>query len=158
VRETQEIARQCSERIRSASYLLHPPALGRGGLANAVPWMVEGFEQRSGIRVQLEMSPNIGRYRSDVEITLYHVLQEGLANVLRHSGSPKATISLLRKEDWLELIIRDHGSSTIDESQIGRPGVGISSMRERVDQLGGFFSIDIARNGTRLMATIPIGA
>ena len=160
VRETQEIARQCSERIRSASYLLHPPALGRGGLANAVPWMVEGFEQRSGIRVQLEMSPNLGRYRSEIEITLYHVLQEGLANVLRHSGSPKVTISLLRKEAWLELIIQDHGSHTIDESPISRPGpgVGISSMRERVDQLSGFFSIDIARNGTRLMATIPIGA
>jgi two-component system NarL family sensor kinase len=157
VRETQDIARQCSDRIRSASYLLHPPALGKGGLASAVPWMVEGFEQRSGIRVHLEMSADLGRFRSGVEVTLYHVLQEGLANVLRHSGSQRVTISLLRKENWLELVIKDRGTNT-SETSASRPGIGIKSMRERIDQLRGFFSIDIGRKGTTLVATVPVGA
>jgi two-component system, NarL family, sensor kinase len=51
VQQTREIASQCSARIRSTSYLLHPPLLGEAGLTRALPWLVEGFEQRSGIRV-----------------------------------------------------------------------------------------------------------
>jgi two-component system NarL family sensor kinase len=157
VLETQEIARQCSERIRSASYLLHPPALGRGGLASAVPWMVEGFEQRSSIRAHLDMSSDLGRFRSDIEVALYRVLQEGLANVLRHSGSPSVAISLFRKKDWLELIIQDDGNHEVVDTQ-PCPGVGINSMRERIDQIGGFFSINITRSGATLRATVPTGA
>lgn len=156
VRETREIARQCSERIRSASYLLHPPALGEGGLTRAVPWMVEGFEQRSCIRVHLEMPEDLGRFRDDIEITLYRVLQEGLANVLRHSGSPEVTVCMHRKDNWLELAIQDQGTNASREMRPERGGVGINSMRERLEQLGGFLAIDWGRKGTTLTATVPI--
>jgi len=160
VRETRELASQCSSRIRSAAYLLHPPLLGKAGLALAIPWMVEGFEQRSGIRVKLEMSDRLGRFSDEIEIAIYRVTQEGLANVLRHSGSAEAVISLYRKANRLELSVSDAGTANAREALMrsynSRSGVGISGMRERLEQLGGRLSIDSGELGTTLKATIPL--
>ncbi|ADW71119.1 PAS domain-containing sensor histidine kinase [Granulicella tundricola] len=158
VQETREIASQCSARIRSASYLLHPPLLGEGGLTRALPWLVEGFEQRSGIQVGLEMSANLGRFRDGVEIAIFRVVQESLTNVLRHSGSAVVQIALRCDEDWLLLSISDEGAeqggpAVSHEKRMY--GVGVSGMRERVEKLGGCFSIDGTKGGTTVMVTIP---
>jgi two-component system NarL family sensor kinase len=160
VRQTKEIAYECSARIRSVAYLLHPPLLGEAGLTQAIPWLAEGFEQRSGIQVTLEMSPDLGRFRDEVEIAVFRIVQEGLANVLRHSGSPIAKISLHRKAGWLELAVNDRGKHHAREALLQardkRDGVGISGMRERVEQLGGCLRIDCSEEGTTVKATIPM--
>jgi PAS domain S-box-containing protein len=160
VQQTKEIARECSARIRSVAYLLHPPLLGEAGLKQAVPWLAQGFEQRSGIHVTLEMSPKLGRFRDEVEITIFRIVQEGLANVLRHSGSPTAKISLQRKAGWLELAVSDQGMNPARDAMIQardkRHGVGISGMRERVEQLGGYLQINCEESGTTVKATIPM--
>jgi two-component system, NarL family, sensor kinase len=160
VQQTKEIAYECSARIRSVAYLLHPPLLGEAGLTQAVPWLAEGFEQRSGIRVTLDVSADLGRCRDEVEIAVFRVVQEGLANVLRHSGSPVATISLHRKGRWLELTVSDqgkgHARETLMQARDRRNGIGISGMRERVEQLGGCFRIDCNEEGTTVKATIPM--
>jgi two-component system, NarL family, sensor kinase len=160
VQQTKDIAYECSARIRSVAYLLHPPMLGEAGLTLAIPWLVEGFEQRSGIRVTLEISPELGRYRDEVEIAIFRVVQEGLANVLRHSGSPVAKISLHCRDGWLELAVSDQGKSDarelLTQARDRRSGVGISGMRERVEQLGGGLRIDCNGEGTTVKATIPM--
>ena len=162
VHETREIASQCSARIRSAAYLLHPPLLGKGGLALAVPWMVEGFEERSGIQVHLKMSEGLGRFNDEAEIAIYRVLQEGLANVLRHSGSAEADVILRHTEAWLELEIRDRGDSPtrhlLLEAYRSRSGVGISGMRERLERLGGCLTIDCSSTETIVRASVPAGS
>jgi len=158
--ETRKIAHQCSARIRSAAYLLHPPLLGKAGLTLAIPWMVEEFEQRSGIHVALDMSQDLGRFREEVEIAFYRVAQESLANVLRHSGSVESAITLYRKARWLELSVSDSGRADARQSLMrsynSRSGVGISGMRERVEQLGGHLSILCSEAGTTVTATIPL--
>lgn len=63
VHQTREIASQCSARIRSASYLMHPPELQPGGLTQALPLLAEGFEERSGIPVELTVDRGLGRFR-----------------------------------------------------------------------------------------------
>jgi two-component system NarL family sensor kinase len=156
VRETKEIASVCSARIRSASYLLHPPLLGETGLTQTLPGLAEGFEQRSGIRVDLDLGSDLGRFRDEVEITIFRVVQEALANVLRHSGSPAVRISLFRRGFWLELEISDQGKGRDGETACsGRSGVGISGMRERVEQLGGFWNISCNDEGTTIVAMVP---
>jgi two-component system NarL family sensor kinase len=155
VQQTKEIAHECSSRIRSVAYLLHPPLLGETGLKVAIPWLAEGFEQRSGIRVTLEMDSELGRYRDEVEIAIFRIVQEGLANVLRHSGSPVVKISLSEKTGWLELTVKDQGKG---HGRRTRNGVGISGMHERVEQLGGCLQIDSDEEGTAVKATIPMEA
>jgi two-component system NarL family sensor kinase len=159
VRETKDIAHKCSSSIRNASYLMHPPLLSKAGLTLAVSSLVEGFEQRSGIRVKLDMSRDLPRLRTDMEIAIYRVVQEGLANVLRHSGSSEATVSLYRKVPWLELSVCDYGKSPARDllMQAGNTrGVGIGSMRERVEQLGGCLTIVCDEHGTTLKAMVPL--
>ena len=160
VQQTKEIAYECSARIRSVAYLLHPPLLGDAGLTQAVPWLAEGFEQRSGIRVTLDMSTNLGRCRDEVEIAVFRIVQEGLANVLRHSGSPVAKILLHRKAGWLELAVSDQGKGNVREALMQardrENGIGISGMRERVEQLGGCFQVVCDEEGTTVKATIPM--
>jgi two-component system, NarL family, sensor kinase len=160
VQQTKDIAYECSARIRSVAYLLHPPLLGEAGLTLAIPWLAEGFEQRSGIRVTLEMSPELSRYRDEIEIAIFRIVQEGLANVLRHSGSPVVRISLRPKGRWVELVVSDQGKShareLLMEARDRRNGVGISGMCERVEQLGGCLHIDCNEVGTTLKATIPM--
>ncbi|CAN5683743.1 hypothetical protein BH10ACI4_BH10ACI4_04160 [soil metagenome] len=160
VEETKEIAYQCSARIRSASYLLHPPMLGEAGLTLAIPWLAEGFEQRSGIRVMLEMSEGLGRYGDEVEIAVFRIVQEGLSNVMRHSGSAVVKISLYLKDSALELSVSDEGKGYSRESTQepdNKVGVGIRGMRERVEQLGGWFKIESTNHGTTLSASVPVG-
>jgi PAS domain S-box-containing protein len=160
--DTRDLAQQCSARIRSASYLLHPPVLGEAGLALAIPWMVEGFSQRSGIRVAIEISDNLGRFPADVERAIYRVVQESLANVLRHAAAAEATISLLRKRHRLELTVSNacgvDSPQSMMQSNDGRGGVGISGMRERLEQLGGCLRIEGGAEGTRLTAVLPLEA
>ena len=159
VHETREIAQQCSARIRSASYLMHPPLLGNAGLGVAVPSMVETFEQRSGIRVELVMPEDLGRLPDDCEIAIYRTIQEALANVLRHSGSANAAVVLEVKSPWLELTISDHGSNSLRVARMqsgdSSAGVGIRCLRERIEQLGGCLTIHCDQSGTRIAATLP---
>jgi two-component system NarL family sensor kinase len=160
VRSTREIASQCSSRIRSASYLMHPPLLGEEGLTTALDWLAKGFEERSGIQVALDVTPGLTRFRDEVEITVFRIVQEALTNVLRHSGSTTVRVSLYSHDRWLKLQISDHGEGRTRELMgqacDGISGVGIRGMRERVEQLGGYFEVGCEDQGTTVAATVPI--
>lgn len=157
VHQTREIASQCSARIRSASYLMHPPELQPGGLTQALPLLAEGFEERSGIPVELTVDRGLGRFRQDVELTLFRMVQEGLTNVLRHSNSSRVQVSLNRSEGQLLLHLSDDGArpSSPDCPPDGIQGVGLRGMQERAQQLGGTFHVHHQSHGTSLWAAVP---
>jgi PAS domain S-box-containing protein len=89
-----QLAEECVKEVRTLSYLLYPPMLEEMGLKSAVPWYLEGFSARSGIRASFEVSPDFGRLSRDTELALFRVLQESLTNVHRHSGSRRAHVQL----------------------------------------------------------------
>lgn len=153
--ETIELATECSQKIRSASYLLHPPLLQEAGLKPAVLWFVEGFAQRSGIGVNVSISPELGRLSEEAELALFRVIQESLANVLRHSGSPDVDVDIRRTARTVQVTISDrgcgvHGSASLENS--AALGVGISGMRERLEQLGGSLNVTFTEHGTTVSA------
>lgn len=154
--QTKEIALKCSSQIRTASYLLHPPLLGEEGLQPVVYRLGSEFEQRSGIRVLLDIPEDLGRFSDVIEITIFRVIQEALANVLRHSGSPVVHLSLWEQSNWLKLMVSDEGREDSTGARPDYSGVGISGMRERLEQLGGTFKIDKAKHGTTIIAAIPL--
>ena len=127
------------------------------GLAAAVRWYAGGFQKRSGIMVSIE-TPALPRLPQDIEMTLFRVVQEGLANVHRHSGSPEARISFVHQPDRIELEIADKGRG--NSNPIAPPvnhtlGVGIPGMRLRVQQLGGTLEFKSAGDGSTLRVAIP---
>ena len=161
--EGLELAEECSREIRTLSYLLHPPLLDEVGLGSALRWFVEGYTQRTGIPVDLEMPPQLTRLPGDIELALYRVVQEGLTNIHLHSGSKKAQVCLQCRPDQAVLTISDEGRGLPPGllERGGRRGaklgVGIPGMRERIRQLGGQFEIISGSNGTTLSATVPLG-
>jgi two-component system NarL family sensor kinase len=162
IKESRDIVSQIGEEIRTLSYILHPPLLDECGLASAVHWYAEGFEKRSGIKLEVAVDPNLPRLPADAETTLFRVVQESLTNVHRYSGSSVAKISISNDdgEVRLEVIDQGHGiKAGKARAKLDGPaplGVGIPGMRERLHQLGGGLSVDFGTNGTRVVATLPI--
>lgn len=162
IKEGREIASQIGEEIRTLSYLLHPPLLDECGLASAAHWYAEGFEKRSGIKVDVEVAEPLPRLSSDAETTLFRVLQESLTNVHRYSGSALAVIRLAADDGHVSLEVIDRGKGMNAEQGraavdgVAPLGVGIPGMRERLHQLGGDLAVDFAPTGTRVVATIPL--
>jgi PAS domain S-box-containing protein len=152
---------QLSEELRTVSHLLHPPLLDEAGLPSALRWYVEGFSERSRIDVQLELPPDLARMSSDMEVTLFRVVQECLTNIHRHSGSKRASIRVSGLPQEISLEVRDYGQgmpSGQNGSSHPRSGVGIQGMRERVHQLNGHFDIQSLSDGTVVTARLPLAA
>jgi PAS domain S-box-containing protein len=159
--ECKALADKCIREVRTLSYLLHPPILDQAGLEDAIREYVGGFSERSGIQVELELPPNLGRMARDIELAVFRVVQESLTNSQRHSGSQQAKIRIdLNSELTLEISDQGHGTSAVEPREGEEPrfkaGVGISSMRERVQLIGGSFEIESTSHGTIVRVTIPL--
>ena len=164
--QLDETLRQSIDEVRTVSYLLHPPLLDDAGLKLALRHYVDGFCQRSGITVDLDISPDLDRLASDVELALFRVVQEALTNVNRHSGSTTARIELRRAtakgRGVVILSIADAGKGmgmrrANRTARRSRPtdGVGLASMRERLHQVGGRLDVDSDVGRTVVTATVP---
>ncbi len=157
-----ELTEQATSELRTITYLLHPPILDDLGLKGVLPWYVAGFSSRSGIRVDLDLQPDLGRLPQEVELTLFRILQEALTNIHRHSGSSAAEIAVTQAESQVTLQITDYGCgipTEIVESGLNQQaflGIGIAGMRERVRQLEGCLDIESTDRGTSIKVTLPI--
>jgi signal transduction histidine kinase len=161
VARSSGLVEQAISELRTLSYLLHPPILDDLGLEGVLPWYTAGFGSRSGIAVKLNVQA-LGRLSTEIELTVFRILQEGLANIHRHSGSSTAEVTVSRESDRLTLQIVDQGSG-IHPSVLKNVrnagivvGVGTAGMRERVRQIGGSLEIVSDKYGTSILATIPI--
>lgn len=160
VAESEQLIDRCLGEIRTISHLLHPPLLDESGLSSAVTWYVEGFEKRSGIKVELNISSVEKRLPQPVEMALFRVLQESLTNVHRHSGSSKVDIRIDLENGEAMLVVRDYGRGVSSGQLAGFEkgidlGVGLVGMRERISELGGKFKILSEKPGISVTVTIP---
>lgn len=152
------LARQCTEELRTISYLLHPPLLNDLGLAPALREFVEGFARRSGIRITLDISAGLGRFEQQLELTVFRIVQEALSNIHRHACSRTATVTLARDSDFLHLEVADAGRGMPPEVVTGNgsaAGVGLAAIRERVRLVGGHLDIHSDASGTTINAVMP---
>jgi signal transduction histidine kinase len=163
VNDSAALVQDLSKEVRTISHLLHPPLLDEAGLASALRWYVDGFAQRSKIKVDLKFPEDFGRLPREAETAIFRTVQEGLTNIHRHSGSSIATIRIAASDSQVRVEIEDRGKGIPPEKQsemasTGIPGVGIRGMRERLRQLGGSLDIHSDGKGTLLVAQLPVAA
>ena len=145
---------------RTLSYLLHPPMLDEIGFCAAARWLVQGFSQRSKIAVTFT-APEDLNLPKELELTLFRVLQEGLTNVHRHSGTSTAEVVVSTTQREVALTISDYGkgipASTLEnfKSNKAPTGVGLAGMRGRVADVEGKLELESPGVGTVLRVTIP---
>jgi signal transduction histidine kinase len=134
--------------LRTLSYVLHTPVIS-ASLSDAVRSLTIGFAQRAGMKVHFTTNYP-GRPSEGVERVILAIVKEALINVHRHSGSKTARVALRSSEGRLALTITDEG-----RWHEGAEGVGVSSMRERLAEVGGALTVRPTRRGTRVLALVP---
>ncbi len=163
--ESIGLLEQCLTETRTISYLLHPPLLDETGLGSAIRWYVEGFAQRSGIAVALNVPETVPRFSNEIETAIFRILQESLTNAHRHAKTERVQITMDIGPHTVAMSVRDYGCGIPQErlrSFLERNegmGVGFGGMRERARELGGLLSVRRAEGGgTVVSVEIPIVA
>lgn len=159
--DSESLVQEMVTEVRTISHLLHPPLLDEAGLSSALRWYVDGFAQRSGINVDLDMPEDFERLSVEMETAIFRVVQECLTNIHRHSGSQLAKIRLRERDREVLVDIEDKGRGIpqhkLEEmSAAGAPGVGVRGMQERLRQLGGKLEIQSGSGGTTVRVRLPL--
>jgi signal transduction histidine kinase len=160
VSENAFMVDELSREIRTMSHLLHPPMLDEIGLSSALRWYVDGFSERSKVKVNLDFPDGLGRLSSEMELTIFRMIQECLTNVHRHSGSTSAMIRVWERDHNVRIEVQDQGKGISPEKQADltsdRAGVGFRGMRERLRELYGTLEIRSDAMGTTVIASLPL--
>lgn len=157
--QASEVINRAIREVRSMSHLLHPPLLDEGGLISVLRWLVDGVNDRSGIKTTLNLQPpDFPRLSPQLERTVFRIVQEALTNVLRHASANTASVKIAQKDGKLTIQVSDDGKGVSEPTmqlQPGSIGVGIGGMRERARELGGELRMLNANPGTTVEVVIP---
>lgn len=164
IEESLGLVSELTMEVRTISLLLHPPLLDEVGLSSALRLYLDGFSERSKIKVDLDIPDDFGRLSQELETAIFRIVQESVTNIHRHSESAVARVRISRSGRDVRLEVEDKGKGIPLEKRsemesTGLAGVGIRGMRERIRQLGGTLEIRSGRNamGTLVLARLPIG-
>jgi signal transduction histidine kinase len=155
------LCEQSLEQILTFAHRLHPPILDLFGLAACLRQYIADFMKRNHIHVEFETGPEIGRLPLKMETHLFRVAQEGLSNILRHSGSLNAMVRLERQADEVILEIEDFGrgmsaTAAAASGGAGMTGLGILGVQERLRKIGGRLEVRSSYQGTMLTASVRL--
>ncbi|MGD2155588.1 MAG: sensor histidine kinase [Anaerolineales bacterium] len=157
--EVKEQTQETVKKVRQIVYALRPPSLDDLGLVAAIQTHIDQLSvSRQGLDISLQTSPqDLPHLSAAVEVAAYRIVLEAITNVINHAQAQECVVKLSVPQNepgMLHLEIKDDGKGIPK----GKPaGVGLTSMRERVEELGGNFTIESGQpNGTRILAQIPL--
>ena len=147
------------EEIRAISSGLGVPAMGRWTPAEIVSRVVSTHERRTGTRVAVVVECVADSMSLPAKITLYRLVQEALSNAYRHAGGAGQEVCVTCADAHLDVVVADAGPGFDTTAAVGVDHLGLTGMRERVESLGGVFTIESAPGqGTRVHAAVPLKA
>lgn len=155
LRPLQLRAVDAAESVRQISHQLHPSVLEDIGLEAALEQYCEEFEKRSGITTRFSSVNVPDGLPREVANSIYHIAQECLRNVSKHSGAPVVSVVIEYREDMLHLKVRDEGVGL----KLGENanGIGIVAMKERAHLINGRLSIQSEVGaGTEVLVEVPL--
>lgn len=154
VGEIVTIADQTIVKLRNLSLLLRPPQLDSLGLEAALRSQVALLGRNTRTKIKMRIAPLERRPPADVEQACFRIAQEALTNAMRHAGAETVELALSSRDTGLVLEVSDDGSG-FDPAEAG--GLGLLTMRERAQQLGGTLVVrTMPGGGTHLLAKLPL--
>jgi len=154
---TEQTRREIDE-IRRLVAGLRPPALDQLGLVSSLRQRVDEHNaaargSRDGMEWTLHADDDLDPLSAAVEVAAYRIVDEAVNNALRHSGAHSCEVRLRRDAGALLIEVSDTGTGLPVSPE---PGVGIESMRDRAEELGGTFDLDSDERGTRVVVRLPL--
>jgi signal transduction histidine kinase len=155
VAAVRELVVSTLQDVRRLAVELRPAALDDFGLAPALERLVETVRQDTSVDVDLEMGIGGERLPTDVETTMYRIVQEALTNIAKHAAATRISILLTRKERAVVVVVEDDGDGF--DAADPPAGLGLAGMRERVTLLGGQLRVETSPGrGTTIVAEVPL--
>jgi len=149
------------EEVRRICMALHPSILDDLGILATISWFCREFQAiYSGIRIEKQITVDEQEVPNLLKIVIYRVMQEALNNIAKHSAADLVHLSLKKQDSRIELTIKDNGRGFDPEvarsAERSKRGLGLASMKERVNFSGGSFSVQsLLREGTLIHASWP---
>ncbi len=151
-----ETAQHALKEMRLLVYELRPLALETAGLIEALQHRLDAVEKRAGIEAQLTVESDCD-IPVDVENGLYRITQEVLNNSLKHAGATRVSLRLSLHDPYVELNIADNGRGFDPEAVKDQGGMGLTSIRERTESLGGkVLFVSKPGEGTQVQVRVPL--
>jgi len=148
------ISQQALKEMRLLVYELRPLVLKREGLVGALQHRLDAVERRAGVEARLLVSGNVS-LPSEVEEGLYRIAQEALNNALKHAAASSVTVTIRADGEALEIEVLDDGTGFEPQTVGSGGGMGLTTMRERAEKMGGRLEVDSAPGrGTRVVVTL----
>jgi signal transduction histidine kinase len=152
----QVLARSALAEMRSLISALRPAAITQQGLIPALGHHLAVLKQQQGLNVALNVigEPHLSREQAE---RLFRVIQEALNNVVKHARTDKASVMMRFEDNQTFVQIEDEGKGfVLDDAQAETGHIGLSTMRERVEMMGGTLTIDShPGEGTRVTIKVP---
>ena len=146
-----------SEDVHRISRQLHPSILDDLGLVRAIESECAAVMQRENLDIIFRQAEIPERIPGDISLCLYRIIQEGLNNIISHSCVKKCEVFLEATAETLCLTVTDEGIGFDPVEVKNKPGLGLSSMRERVQLVRGNFSVEShPGKGTAVCVSIPL--
>jgi signal transduction histidine kinase len=156
VSDLRELVVATLQDVRRLAVQLRPKALDDFGLVPALERLTQTFSETSGIAVDLEAQLGRDRLPTEVETTLYRVVQEGLTNVVKHAEATRVSILLVRRTGTATVVIEDDGRG-FDPSEPSADSLGLQGMRERAELHDGRLTVETSPGaGTTLVVEVPL--
>jgi len=157
-----EVAELALRDVRELSRLLRPPVLDDLGLRAGIAWLARTLREHSDLQTTIDWQADEDeRLDPELETLIFRIAQEGLNNVVRHSGQHEARLSARRHAGSFEFDIADDGGG-FDVARVMGPagdatGLGLRGMRDRIELFGGRLAIESAPGrGSRLRVFVPL--
>ncbi|MEH6652432.1 MAG: cache domain-containing protein [Motiliproteus sp.] len=151
------ILNEAIREVRRISHDMRPTVLDDLGLIPTLNSLLDEYALRTGIRVEQQVELADRKLSEEIDITFYRVVQEALTNIERHADASHVWLRGRWQGDSFQLEIADNGCGFDTGDSKCADGIGLRNMRERIELLGGEFSIDTQRNnGTRIRAKLSL--
>lgn len=159
--QIEKAASQALEEVREITHDLRPYQLDQFGLTKAIRGIIERLSENSSIDFASHVDDIDGLFDNECQINIFRIVQEGLTNVIKHSGASEVTVVVKRLDSTVTVSIRDNGrgldAGTASTSDRARAGFGLISIDERTRILGGTTTLNSKTgDGVNLTVQIPL--
>ena len=159
IREALAVVDRTIEGLRRMIARLSPLVLQELGLVAAIHKEAKDLSNSTGVKTQVAVPDDLGRFGPDAETAIYRVVQEALHNVAKHAQAKNVNVQVSREQGCIKLVVEDDGVGFTQKSVSRGRSFGLAGMRERIAALGGTVRVRSGKGrGTRIEVTVPDSA